>query len=415
MELEDIRKKYQCDEGRTFAQWKEWVRKNKPSQAETHIVTAVAPNGSKFEKLIGGYTDAQNNAFDLVAHGYKKVKMFKSVNAGPLKLLRNFSAPLHGAKFKDSVDSTLEKYANDASLSQKKDQPVKVTNISIKPSPVGGFEGNVYYSKNGETDLYSPWHIMANGKWGFPFGRSSTRLTQSDKKLIEQKIKKLVSQKGVKVKDSVDSVDSIRQKYQCDAWNHLDREMKRKIISHLKTRWKFSDAIINRFIRDFDGDFSMFIKEKMSWPEITKFLDTRAKKVDVNPYSSSYRHSLLVEKGKMKQPGNKFDKLGSGKNPLKIDSADGVEQIRAKYSTDAMVPKSELDKKKYTQFFVNGEDINGKVLRIPQRRFKKFEEAVRVAKSLQNANTRHVFVEGGWDNNQFEPKALYDWRNPKAK
>lgn len=220
MELEEIRNKYQCDEGRTFAQWKEWVRKNKPSQAETHIVTAVAPNGSKFEKLIGGYTDAQNNAFDLVAHGYKNVKMFKSVNAGPLKLLRNFSAPLHGAKFKDSADSVDEicqKYENDASLSQKKDQPVKVTNISIKPSPVGGFEGNVYYSKNGETDLYSPWHIMANGKWGFPFGRSSTRLTPSDKKLIEQKIKKLVSQKGVKVKDSADSVDEIRNKYQSDA------------------------------------------------------------------------------------------------------------------------------------------------------------------------------------------------------
>lgn len=97
------------------------------------------------------------------------------------------------------------------------------------------------------------------------------------------------------------------------------------------------------------------------------------------------------------------------------DEADCVEQIRAKYSTDAMVSKSELEKKKYTQFFVNGEDINGKVLRIPQRRFKKFEDAVRVAKSLQNANTRHVFVEGGWDNNQFEPKALYEWRNPKVK
>ena len=92
-----------------------------------------------------------------------------------------------------------------------------------------------------------------------------------------------------------------------------------------------------------------------------------------------------------------------------------LNELKAKYCIDAMVSKSELEKKKYTQFFVNGEDINGKVLRIPQRRFKKFEEAVRVAKSLQNANTRHVFVEGGWDNNQVEPKALYDWRNPKMK
>lgn len=98
-----------------------------------------------------------------------------------------------------------------------------------------------------------------------------------------------------------------------------------------------------------------------------------------------------------------------------IGDAESVEEIREKYESDAMVSKSELDKKKYTQFFVNGEDINGKVLRIPQRRFKKFEEAVRVAKSLQNANTRHVFVEGGWDNNQVEPKALYEWRNTKAK
>lgn len=256
MNIEDIRTKYQCDALQTFAKWKEWVRKTKPSQAQAHIVKAVAPNGSKYERLIGGYTDAQNHAFDLVSHGYKNVKVFKSVNAGPMKLLRNFSSPLHGAKFKDSCDS----------------------------------------------------------------------------------------------------VDEIRNKYQCDAWNHLDREMKRKIISHLKTRWKFSDAIINRFIRDFDGDFSMFIKEKMSWPEITKFLDTRAKKVDVNPYSSSYRHSLLVEKGKMKQPGNKFNKLGSGKNPLKIDSvdeADRVERIRSKYSTDA-----QDDKKFFFQVFTR----NGKLI-----------------------------------------------------
>ena len=117
MNIEDIRQKYQCDASQTFAQWKEWVRKNKPSQAQAHIVKAVAPNGSKYERLIGGYTDAQNAAFDLVSHGYKDVKLYHSVNAGPLKLLRNFSAPLHGAKFKDSVDavdSIREKYQSDA-------------------------------------------------------------------------------------------------------------------------------------------------------------------------------------------------------------------------------------------------------------------------------------------------------------
>lgn len=116
MNIEDIRTKYQCDASQTFAQWKEWVRKTKPSQAQAHIVKAVAPNGSKYERLIGGYTDAQNVAFDLASHGYKDVKLYHSVNAGPLKLLRNFSAPLHGAKFKDgadAVDPIHEKYEKD--------------------------------------------------------------------------------------------------------------------------------------------------------------------------------------------------------------------------------------------------------------------------------------------------------------
>lgn len=226
MELEEIRNKYQCDEGRTFAQWKEWVRKNKPSQAETHIITAVAPNGSKFEKLIGGYTDAQNNAFDLVAHGYKNVKMFKSVNAGPMKLLRNFSAPLHGAKFKDSADS----------------------------------------------------------------------------------------------------VDSIRQKYANDGFLNVDKETRRKIISYLKTRWKLDDAKTNRFIRDFDRDLGDLVKDKEPWDRITKFIDGRVKKIDVNPYSNSYGHSLIAQK--YKKPGK--DKLRSK------DSEDEVDEIRNKYQSDAV-------------------------------------------------------------------------------
>lgn len=414
MNLEDIRNKYQCDEGRTFAQWKEWVRKNKPSQAQAHIVKAVSPNGSKYERVIGGYTDAQNTAFDLVSHGYKDVKLYHSVNAGPLKLLRNFSAPLHGVKFKDSaysVDEIFQKYENDASLSQKKDQPVKVTNISIKPSPVGGFEGNVYYSKNGETDLYSPWHIMANGKWGFPFGRSSTRLTQSDKKLIEQKIKKLVSQKGVKVKDSVDAVDSIRQKYAKDAAFGIkvkgnekgsERLTMEKVFKELNPApaWKKvkkgNTIVIRTNINGKDQDV---VTIKYFNPNI----------VAMTPRGGAANMVALKDVSVM------CGKLGVEGRRSYNDSADSIEMIKAKYSEDAMVSKSELEKKKYTQFFVNGEDINGKVLRIPQRRFKKFEEAVRVAKSLQNANTRHVFVEGGWDNNQVEPKALYDWRNPKAK
>ena len=135
MELEEIRKKYQCDEGRTFAQWKEWVRKNKPSQAQAHIVKAVAPNGSKYERVIGGYTDAQNTAFDLVSHGYKDVKLYHSVNAGPLKLLRNFSAPLHGAKFKDSdvsVDEIRQKYTKDAAFGLKVKGNEKVSRCLLR-------------------------------------------------------------------------------------------------------------------------------------------------------------------------------------------------------------------------------------------------------------------------------------------
>lgn len=145
-------------------------------------------------------------------------------------------------------------------------------------------------------------------------------------------------------KSSKDSADLM------DAWNHLDRDMKRKIISHLKTKWKFSDAIINRFIRDHDGYFSDFIKEKMTWPEIVNFIDKRAKKVDINPDSPSYRHSLFIERGKMSQPGSRFSKLGSGKNPLKIDSADdfasdAMDRIRAKYCLDAT--KDQSNKKRY--------------------------------------------------------------------
>ena len=367
MNLEDIRNKYQCDE--TFAQWKEWVRKNKPSHAETHIVTAVAPNGSKFEKLIGGYTDAQNSAFSLVAHGYKNVKMFKSVNAGPMKLLRNFSAPLHGAKFKDSVDEIREKYAMDAAMGIKISGNEKGTErLTMEKvfkewlSPAAAWQkvkkGNtimIRFNGNGpnkklkgkdvlKIEYFNPNVVAMTPRSGGTQLVGLQRINVMAGKLASEGLRSYPEFENMLLKkDSADdfasdAVDGIRNKYQCDAWNHLDREMKRKIISHLKTRWKFSDAIINRFIRDFDGDFSMFIKEKMSWPEITKFLDTRAKKVDVNPYSSSYRHSLLVEKGKMKQPGNKFDKLGSGKNPLKVDSvdnADCVDRIRSKYSTDA--------------------------------------------------------------------------------
>lgn len=115
MNIEDIRQKYQRDASQTFAQWKDWVRKNKPSQAQAHIVKAVAPNGGNYERVFGGYTDAQNTASDLVSHGYKDVKLFSSVNAGPLKLLRKFKDSVDSV---DAVDSIREKYCIDKSLSE---------------------------------------------------------------------------------------------------------------------------------------------------------------------------------------------------------------------------------------------------------------------------------------------------------
>lgn len=211
MELEEIRKKYQCDEGRTFAQWKEWVRKNKPSQAQAHIVKAVAPNGSKYEIVIGGYTDAQNTAFDLVSHGYKDVKLYHSVNAGPLKLLRNFSAPLHGAKFKDSADSVDEirqKYQEDK--------------LSITSN--GFANGNGVLKKDTRKGL-KPFEVafFVKGKDGKPFKTVRSKMAASleeAKRWANQESRKYngVTKVDVKeFKDEADCVDSIREKYANDA------------------------------------------------------------------------------------------------------------------------------------------------------------------------------------------------------
>lgn len=211
MELEEIRNKYQCDEGRTFAQWKEWVRKNKPSQAETHIVTAVAPNGSKYERLIGGYTDAQNTAFDLVAHGYKNVKMFKSVNAGPMKLLRNFSSPLHGAKFKDSCDSVDEirqKYQEDK--------------LSITSN--GFANGSGTLKKDSRKGL-KPFEVafFVKGKDGKPFKTVRSKMAASLNEAKQwansesRKYNGVIKVEVKEFKDEADCVDRIRSKYSVDA------------------------------------------------------------------------------------------------------------------------------------------------------------------------------------------------------
>lgn len=494
MELEEIRNKYQCDEGRTFAQWKEWVRKNKPSQAETHIVKAVAPNGSKYERLIGGYTDAQNTAFDLVAHGYKNVKMFKSVNAGPMKLLRNFSAPLHGAKFKDSDVSTdaqddkkffFQVFTRNGKLISKIKAPDTIsTSIATRLAEQeskkfkknwykcqivdqNGRSYETYYNKvpsyNGTRELaqknmdavdeirqkyqedklsitsngfangsgvlkkdtrkgLKPFEVafIVKGKDGKPFKTVRSKMAASleeAKRWANQESRKYNGVTKVDVKefkdsvDSADSVDFIRQKYAKDAAFGVKVKGNEKGSERLTMEKVFKE-----------------LSPAPAWKKVKKgntiVIRTNINGKDQDVVTIKYFNPNVVAmtpKGgaanmvALKDVTVMCSKLGVEGRRSYNDSADSIEMIKAKYSEDAMVSKSEIEKKKYTQFFVNGEDINGKVLRIPQRRFKKFEDAVRVAKSLQNANTRHVFVEGGWDNNQVEPKALYDWRNPKVK
>ena len=206
MELEEIRNKYQCDEGRTFAQWKEWVRKTKPSQAQAHIVKAVAPNGSKYEMLIGGYTDAQNTAFDLVSHGYKDVKLYHSVNAGPLNLLRNFSAPLHGAKFKDSVDFSQDKLLITANgFGNEKGVFKKDPRNGLKP-----FEVNFYIKgKDGKLFKTGRSKMAASLNEAKQWANSESRKYKNVAKVEVKEFRDSV--------DSADSVDSIREKYAMDA------------------------------------------------------------------------------------------------------------------------------------------------------------------------------------------------------
>ncbi len=135
----------------------------------------------------------------------------------------------------------------------------------------------------------------------------------------------LVSFGKINTKDSVDSdlIEKIKEKYHADSWNRIDRESKRKIISHLKTRWKFPDHIVNRFIRDFERDLEDLVKEE-SWEKTVRWIDGRAKKVDINPDSKSYGHSLTVPSYERKQPG--VDKLRKPQtnNPKKYrkDSSD---------------------------------------------------------------------------------------------
>ena len=301
MELEEIRNKYQCDEGRTFAQWKEWVRKNKPSQAETHIVTAVAPNGSKFEKLIGGYTDAQNNAFDLVAHGYKNVKMFKSVNAGPMKLLRNFSAPLHGAKFKDSDVSTdaqddkkffFQVFTRNGKLISKIKAPDTIsTSIATRLAE--------QESKKFKKNWYKCQIVDQNGR------------------SYETYYNKVPSYNGTRelVQKNIDSVDEIRQKYQEDKLlitaNGFGNE---KGVFRKDPRNGLKPFEVNFYIKGKDGKLFKTGRSKMA-------ASLNEAKQWANSESRNYKNVAKVEVKEFRDS---------------VDSADAVDSIREKYQSDAV-------------------------------------------------------------------------------
>lgn len=325
MNLEDIRNKYQCDEGRTFAQWKEWVRKNKPSQAETHIVTAVAPNGSKFEKLIGGYTDAQNHAFDLVSHGYKNVKVFKSVNAGPMKLLRNFSSPLHGAKFKDSCDSVDEirqKYQEDK--------------LSITSN---GFANGSGALKKDTRKGLKPFEVafIVKGKDGKPFRTVRSKMAASleeAKRWANQESRKYKNVAKVEVKefkDSADAVASIREKYAKDAAFGVKVKGNEKGSERLTMEKVFKE-----------------LSPAPAWKKVKKgntiVIRTNINGKDQDVVTIKYFNPNIVAmtpKGgaanmvALKDVTVMCSKLGVEGRRSYNDSADGVEQIRAKYQSDA--------------------------------------------------------------------------------
>lgn len=297
MELEEIRKKYQCDEGRTFAQWKEWVRKNKPSQAQAHIVKAVAPNGSKYERVIGGYTDAQNTAFDLVSHGYKDVKLYHSVNAGPLKLLRNFSAPLHGAKFKDSDVSTdaqddkkffFQVFTRNGKLISKIKAPDTIsTSIATRLAE--------QESKKFKKNWYKCQIVDQNGR------------------SYETYYNKVPSYNGTRelAAKNIDSVDEIRQKYQEDKL-----------------------SITSNGFANGSGTLKKDSRKGLKPFEVAFFVKGK----DGKPFKT-VRSKMAASLNEAKQWANSESRKYNGVTKVEVkefkDEADSIEMIKAKYSVDA--------------------------------------------------------------------------------
>lgn len=131
---------------------------------------------------------------------------------------------------------------------------------------------------------------------------------------------KLVSFGRITSKDSAEDslVQRIVDKYAInDGFLQADKDWRRKVISYIKTKWRLPDSYLNRFIRDFDRDLGDIFKQNESWEKVTRWIDGRVKKIDVNPYSNSYKHSLIASR--KKEPGKK----GSA---LKKDSADEADE-----------------------------------------------------------------------------------------
>ncbi|MBR6448379.1 MAG: hypothetical protein IKS96_07150 [Fibrobacter sp.] len=192
MKKTDFSTKFMIDEGKTFAEWKEWVRKFKPTQAKAHVVQATLKNGKKFDRVYGSYVDAQNNAFALKQQlGAKNVKMFTSVNGGPLKLERSFDS----AEDSSIIEGIAKKYAIDAVFPTSK-----------------GFSNEKGLLKRDSRKGLKPYEVtfVVKGKDGRPFNTKRSKMAASieeAKRWAQAESKKYNGVTKIDVKEFKDSAD----------------------------------------------------------------------------------------------------------------------------------------------------------------------------------------------------------------
>lgn len=273
MKKTDFNTKFMIDEGKTFAEWKEWVRKAKPTQAKAHVVQATLKNGKKFDRVYGSYVDAQNNAFALKQQlGAKNVKMFTSVNGGPLKLERSFDSAVEfdaamGIKIPDNEKgterTTMEKVFKELSLANAwkkvkkgntivirtningKDQDVAIIQyfnpntvsitprkgtpnmVSLKNASVMaakmGVEGRRSYNDSADEfagDASVATFTVKSNRNGSKYGYiEKICKTEAEAKALVDKLKKdgfVAMYKKVMYRDSADTLDRVKAKYCLD-------------------------------------------------------------------------------------------------------------------------------------------------------------------------------------------------------